>query len=69
MSDPGLVRDDHRRDPTHDTSPDVSSPVNERPVAGLGLYLVKTFADRVAYEFVDGKNRLTLEHDLRPAVE
>ena len=38
-------------------------------VGGLGLYLIKTFADRVSYEFADGKNRLTLEHDLTPAAE
>ena len=47
----------------------MASPVHERPVGGLELHLVKTFDDRVAYEFVDGKNWLTLEHDLRLVVE
>ncbi len=56
-----------RFDPTRSAKPDVSSPVGERPIGGLGLHLVKTLADRVRYEYADGKNRLTLEHDLTPA--
>ncbi len=56
----------HRFDPTQNTDPDLSSTVDERPVGGLGLHLVKTFADRVRYEYADGRNRLTLEHDLEP---
>ena len=56
-------------DPTIDTQPDVSSSLEEREVGGLGLHLVKSFADRVSYQFVGGKNRLTLEHDLKPASE
>ncbi len=61
-----LIMEDNGRkfDPTEDTHPDLSSPVEERPVGGLGLHLIKTFADRVRYDYVDGKNRLTLEHDL-----
>ena len=35
-------------------------------IGGLGLHLVKTFADHVSYAFVDDKNRVTLEHDLTP---
>lgn len=54
-------------DPTRDTNPDLSSAVDERPVGGLGLHLIKTFADRVDYEYSDGKNRLVMEHDLTPA--
>ena len=54
-------------DPTQDTNPDVSSSVEDRSIGGLGLHLVKSFADRVSYEFANGKNRLVLEHDLKPA--
>lgn len=53
-------------DPTRNTNPDLSSAVDERPVGGLGLHLIKTFADRVDYEYSDGKNRLVMEHDLTP---
>lgn len=51
-------------DPTRDAEPDTSSALQERPIGGLGLHLVKSFADRIAYDFVDGKNRLTVEHKL-----
>ena len=61
-----IVDNGHRFDPTVDTNPDLSSGVAERPVGGLGLHLIKTFADRMRYEYSDGKNRLTLEHDLTP---
>jgi serine/threonine-protein kinase RsbW len=54
-------------DPTIDTKPDTTSSLEAREVGGLGLHLVKSFADRDSYEFVGGKNRLTLEHDLKPA--
>jgi len=36
------------------------------PAAGLWLHLVRTFADRVTYQFIDGENRLTLEHNYAP---
>lgn len=61
-----IVDNGQQFDPTQDTNPDLSSPIEDRPIGGLGLYLVKTFADRMKYEYVDGKNRLTLEHDLAP---
>lgn len=56
-------------DPTESTNPDLDSPVDERPVGGLGLHLIKTFADRVRYEYSNGRNRLTLEHDLAPGTD
>lgn len=61
-----LVMEDNGQpfDPTRDTDADVTSPLEERAIGGLGLHLVKNFADRVAYEFVEGRNRLTMEHDL-----
>ena len=52
-------------DPTIDTKPDTTSSLQSREVGGLGLHLVKSFADRVSYEFAGGRNRLMLEHDLK----
>ena len=52
-------------DPTVDTNPDLTSSLVDHQVGGLGLHLVKTFANRIRYEFVDGRNCLTLEHDLQ----
>jgi anti-sigma regulatory factor (Ser/Thr protein kinase) len=64
-----LVMEDNGQpfDPTQDTDADVTSSLEERAIGGLGLHLVKTFADRVSYEFVEGRNRLTMEHDLTRA--
>ncbi len=54
-------------DPTELADPDVSSSLEERPVGGLGLHLVRSFADRVTYQHTEGRNRLTLEHNYTPA--
>lgn len=59
-----LVDNGRKFDPTQDTHPDLSSPVEERPIGGLGLHLIKNFADRIEYKYSEGRNRLTLEHDL-----
>lgn len=40
--------------------PDLEAGVEERPIGGLGVYLVKTLMDEVAYERLDGRNRITL---------
>ena len=55
-----------RFDPTERARPDLSSPLEERPEGGLGLHLVRTFADRVTYQYTEGENRLTLEHNHVP---
>ena len=64
-----LVMEDNGQpfDPTQDTDADVTSSLEERAIGGLGLHLVKSFADRVDYEFVEGRNRLTMQHDLARA--
>ena len=64
-----MVDNGRKFDPTESMHPDLSLPVEERPIGGLGLHLIKTFADRVKYEYAEGRNRLTLEHDLTPATE
>ena len=42
--------------------PDPTLGLEERPIGGLGVFLVKQFADSTAYERVDGRNRITLRH-------
>ena len=61
-----MVDNGQRFDPTHVESPDITAPVEERSIGGLGIYLVTESADRVRYEYADGENRLTMEHDLTP---
>ena len=64
-----LIMEDNGQpfDPTPDMPTDFTSQLTERPIGGLGLYLVKSFADRLSYEFADGRNRVIVEHDLASA--
>ena len=48
-------------DPLHDAKiPDTDAPLEERPIGGLGVHLVRTMMDEVSYRREDGKNHLTL---------
>jgi len=51
-------------DPLTARVPDLTSPVDERRIGGLGIHLVRTLMDRVAYERVWNDNRLILEKDV-----
>ena len=48
-------------DPTEQADPDTTLSAEERNVGGLGIFMVKKTMDRVAYEYKDGFNILTLE--------
>lgn len=48
-------------DPIKDApTPDLSLALEDRPIGGLGLYLVRTMVDEMHYEWHDGHNHLTL---------
>jgi len=47
-------------DPTKRDVPPTQANVAERPIGGLGIYLIKTYVDDVSYEFKEGKNILRL---------
>ena len=53
-------------DPLAAETPDTSLGVDERPVGGLGLLLVRRLMDDVAYERRDGRNHLRLRRLLVP---
>jgi sigma-B regulation protein RsbU (phosphoserine phosphatase) len=58
-----LVIKDHGApfDPTQQTEVDIDAELDERPIGGLGIHLVKTIMDTVAYQRTDdGYNRLVL---------
>ena len=40
--------------------PDLDSPIPDRPIGGLGVYLVQKLMDETSYRREDGKNKLTL---------
>ena len=51
-------------DPTKKEDADISLSVEERPIGGLGIYLVRQIMDSVNYERIGGKNVLTLRKSL-----
>ena len=56
-----MVDDGPRFDPLQDAPrPNAEAPLEERPVGGLGVHLVRTIMDEVYYRYEDGKNRLVL---------
>ncbi len=60
-----VLEDDARPfDPLTAKTPDTAADTDDRPIGGLGIHLVRTIMDRVAYERVDGTNRLILEKDI-----
>jgi len=60
-----VLEDDARPfDPLSAHRPDLEAAVDERQIGGLGIHLVRTIMDRVAYERVGDTNRLILEKDI-----
>ena len=47
-------------DPTAKAEVDITLGVEERPIGGLGIHLVRQLMDSINYERIDGKNVLTL---------
>ena len=47
-------------DPTEKEDADTTLSAEERPIGGLGIFLVKQIMDNVSYEYKEGKNVLTL---------
>ena len=47
-------------DPLAKADPDVSLPVEERGIGGLGIFMTKKLMDDVVYEYKDGSNILRL---------
>jgi len=45
---------------------DINAPLEDRPIGGLGIHLVKKLMTNVTYERRDGRNILTLARELRP---
>ncbi|MBQ8913183.1 MAG: ATP-binding protein [Lachnospiraceae bacterium] len=50
--------------PLERTDPDVTLSVEERPIGGLGVYMVKKSMDEVTYDYREGKNILTIIKEL-----
>lgn len=48
-------------DPLAKEDPDTTLSVEERPIGGMGIFIVKKSMDAVKYEYKDGKNILTIK--------
>ena len=51
-------------DPMEKQDPDVTLPVDEREIGGLGIFMTKELMDDVTYEYRDGQNILTLKKNM-----
>jgi serine/threonine-protein kinase RsbW len=55
------VEDDARHfDPLQAPAPDLDLPLEERPVGGLGIHIMRTLMEAVEYQRRDGRNVLTM---------
>ena len=45
-------------------APDVTRPIEDRPIGGLGIHLTKKMVDGIDYSLRDGKNVLRLRKKL-----
>ena len=52
-------------DPLAKTDPDLTLSAEDRPVGGLGVFIVKKTMDEVTYRYEDGENRLTMKKRLK----
>ena len=55
-----VTDDGHEFDPVNAPEPDFTLELEDRPVGGLGIHMLRKLADEMAYERVDGKNRVRL---------
>lgn len=52
-------------DPTSVPAPEVHKPAEERPVGGLGIFMMRSLAQSMTYERHNGLNVLTIRKSLR----
>ena len=56
------VEDDGRPfNPLDYAPPDLSSPIEERHIGGLGIHLIQTYMDEIAYKREGERNRLVMK--------
>lgn len=55
-----ITDDGNAFDPFAVASPDLSLPIEERPVGGLGIHLVRSYMDTYIYRYIDKLNQVVL---------
>lgn len=59
------IRDDGvEYDPTKKEDPDITLPAEERPIGGLGIFLIKKIMDSVNYKRINNINNLILKKNI-----
>ena len=53
-------------DPLTKDDPDITLPSDKRAIGGLGIFLVKKIMDTIHYQYIHGKNTLTIIKKLAP---
>jgi len=54
-------------DPTKDSAkPDLEADLDDRPIGGLGVHLVKQMTDEMSYQRSNGRNQVRLMKRLKP---
>lgn len=64
-----VIDDGGEFNPLEHPEPDTTLPLEERPIGGLGIHLLRKMADRLEYRRTDGRNRLALLKNSQPPSE
>jgi len=59
-----VTDDGHPFNPLELPEPNTNLPIEERPIGGLGIHLLRKMSDAMDYTRADGRNRLTLRKTL-----
>jgi anti-sigma regulatory factor (Ser/Thr protein kinase) len=59
-----FIDDGNAFDPLQQLAPDTTLPVEDRPIGGLGLHLLRQMSDDFAYARINEKNQVTLRKKL-----
>ena len=51
-------------DPTQIADADITSSIEDRPIGGLGIFLIRSIMNEVSYQRLDGENRLTMKKNI-----
>lgn len=62
-----VVDDGHAFNPLEAPPPDLTLAIEDRPIGGLGIHLLRELTDQLTYQRRDGTNRLTLTKRMAPA--
>ena len=55
-----VIDDGRAFDPTQHPAPDLTLPIEQRPIGGLGVHMMLKSMDRIEYQRKEGRNHLTL---------